>query len=337
MDRPLPDTPSFDASTLDTPRLETPGLGTPGLGMPGMGMPAAVDARPADPHEGVVYRVRRPSTRSLPIVLASPHSGRDYSADFLAGSRLDPRKLRRSEDCFVDEIFAPAVDLGAPMLEALFPRAYLDPNREPYELDPEMFEGPVPAYVNSRSPRVAAGLGTIARIVASGEEIYRGKLPIGEAMNRVRDCYHPYHAALRGLIDETRSQFGYCVLLDCHSMPSIGLPPEMVAGSRVDMILGDCFGTACAEQVTEAAEAALRRLGYTIARNAPYAGGYTTKHYGRPRDGVHAIQIEINRSLYMDETTFTRRPFLGTLAQHMQSIVAALARVPPGFLAARAR
>ena len=312
--------------------MSTPASITPPPG------PAVAFAGPgADGLEGVVFRVRRPAAQTLPVVLASPHSGRDYSAAFLSGSRLDPRKLRRSEDCFVDEIFAPAVELGVPMLEALFPRAFLDPNREPYELDPEMFEGPIPAYVNSRSPRVAAGLGTIARIVASGEEIYRGKMPFAEAMERVRDCYHPYHAALRGLIDETRSRFGFCVLLDCHSMPSIGLPPEMVAGSRVDMILGDCFGTACADAVTAAAEASLRRLGYTIARNAPYAGGYTTKHYGRPRDGVHALQIEINRSLYMDETAFTRQPFMDTLSGHMGALVTALGRIPASFLAPRAR
>lgn len=288
--------------------------------------------RGGDPFDGVVYRIRRPAEQVLPVVLASPHSGRDYYPTFLAGSRLDPRKLRRSEDCFVDEIFAPAVDLGAPMLEALFPRAYIDPNREPYELDPDMFDGPVPAYVNARSPRVAAGLGTIARIVASGEEIYRGKLPFAEAIERVRTCYHPYHAALRDLIDETRRRFGYCILLDCHSMPSIGLPPELAAGSRVDMILGDCFGTACAEPVTRAAEGALRRLGYSTGRNAPYAGGYTTKHYGRPGDGVHALQIEVNRSLYMDETSFTRTAFLGTLATHMESLVAALGAIPVASL-----
>lgn len=313
MDRPLPETSRIDEERA----ARTP----------------MVDERGG----GAVLRVRRPEVQTVPVVLASPHSGRDYSRAFLDGSRLDPRGLRRSEDCFVDEIFAPSVEVGAPMLEALFPRAYLDPNREPYELDPDMFDGPVPAYVNSRSPRVAAGLGTIARIVAGGEEIYGGKLSVAEAMGRVRDCYHPYHAALRGLVDETLSRFGCCILLDCHSMPSIGLPPEMAAGSRVDIILGDCFGTSCAGQVTDAAESALRRLGYSIGRNAPYAGGYTTKHYGRPRDGVHALQIEINRSLYMDETSFTRHPFIATLSRHMRELVAALGQVPQGCLMPRRR
>jgi len=293
-----------------------------------MDSPASLAAPPADPPGTApdpVYCLRRPQRQTLPVVLASPHSGDRYPADFLAESRLDAKMLRRSEDCFVDEIFRAAADLGAPMISALFPRAYLDPNREPFELDPGMFDGPVPPYVNSRSPRVQAGLGTIARIVASGEEIYQRKLSFPEAVARVERCYYPYHAALRELVEATKAAFGYCILLDCHSMPSIGLPPEAASGANTDMVLGDCYGSACAPAVIGMAETVLRNLGYVVRRNAPYAGGHTTRHYGRPREGVHALQIELNRSLYMDEVSLTRQPYLDTLGSHMESLVAALA------------
>lgn len=295
-------------------------------------------ARPPDAGTGGgVFRISRPPRQVLPVVMASPHSGRDYPESFVARSRLDARALRRSEDCFVDEIFRPAVDLGVPLLEALFPRAYLDPNREPFEFDPGMFEGALPSYVNSRSPRVAAGLGTIPRIVASGEEIYRQRLRFAEAVERVDRCYYPYHAALRALIDQTRAAFGFCILVDCHSMPSIDLPPEAAASGAMDMVLGDCFGSACDAVLTRVAEETLTDLGYVVGRNAPYAGGYTTRHYGRPGDGVHALQIELNRSLYMDEVALARRPYLDTLAGHMCQLVSRLAAVPAPALHPRDR
>lgn len=284
--------------------------------------------RPPDAGTGGVYRILRPREQRLPVVMASPHSGRDYPESFVAASRLDANALRRSEDCFVDEIFGPAVEMGAPLLTALFPRAYLDPNREPFEFDPGMFDGALPSYVNSRSPRVAAGLGTIARVVSNGEEIYRRRLRFAEAVERVDRCYYPYHAALRALIDQTRAAFGYCILIDCHSMPTIDLPPEAAASGNLDMVLGDCFGSACDGGVTRAAEAVLAGLGYVVGRNAPYAGGYTTRHYGRPADGVHALQIELNRSLYMDEVALARRPYLDILAGHMCQLVSRLAEVP---------
>lgn len=276
-----------------------------------------------------VFRLRAPDVQALPLVLASPHSGRGYSAAFLSASRLDALTLRRSEDCYVEEIFAAAAEaLAVPLLEALFPRAYIDPNREPYEIDPAMFDGPLPGYVNARSPRVAVGLGTIARVVAGGEEIYRNKLRFADASARIEHCYYPYHAALRRLVDATVARFGCCILLDCHSMPSIGLPPDMAHSRRCDVVLGDCHGTACAGSVTDAAETVLRDLGYVTARNSPYAGGYTTRHYGRPTEGVHALQIELNRALYVDETTLERQPYLTTLGQHMRLLVAALGDLP---------
>lgn len=289
------------------------------------------------PEQGLdgVYRLLQPVEWRLPLVLASPHSGRDYPADFTAQSRLDGVALRRSEDCFVDEIFAPAVALGAPLLTALFPRAYLDPNREPFEFDPGMFDGPLPSYVNSRSPRVAAGLGTVPRIVASGEEIYRTRLRFADAVARVERCYYPYHAALRRLVEATRARFGYCILLDCHSMPSIGLPPEIAECGAVDMVLGDCYGSACSPALMAAADECLSALGYVVGRNIPYAGGYTTRHYGRPSTGIHTLQIELNRSLYMDEVGLCRRPYLGTLSVHMGRLVAALGDLSPALLRPR--
>lgn len=291
---------------------------------------ATPDPGGADALAGGAYEILRPERQSLPVVLASPHSGALYPPDFLAASRLAGRALRKSEDSFVDEIFSGAARLGAPMIRALFPRAYLDANREAFELDPDMFHDLLPAYVNTRSPRVAAGLGTIARVVASGEEIYRGKLRFADALARVNRLYHPYHAALRRLVEETQARFGWCLLVDCHSMPSTGAPPLEDGRGRVDFVLGDCFGSACAGQVTDAAERLLKAQGYRVGRNAPYAGGFTTRHYGRPRAGLHALQVEINRSLYMDEAAIARKPYIGVLEAHMAELVGALACLPLG-------
>ncbi len=277
------------------------------------------------PHE-----VLAPVRQSLPLVFASPHSGRSYPPDFVAASRLDRVSLRRSEDGFVDEIFAAAPELGAPLLRAHFPRAYVDANREPFELDPRMFVDALPPYANTRSPRVAAGLGTIARLVASGADIYRDKLAFSEALYRIRNYYWPYHDALRHLIDETRERFGGCILVDCHSMPSVGGPMDHDTGHRrVDFVLGDCHGTACSPRVTEAAEDVLTGLGYHVKRNTPYSGGFVTRNYGQPEDRVHALQIEVNRALYMEERTVSRGPGLARLAEDMRALIVALGRLHP--------
>jgi N-formylglutamate amidohydrolase len=270
-----------------------------------------------------------PAERRMPLVFASPHSGCRYPPSFLAAAALDPLALRRSEDSFVDELFGAAPRLGAPLLRALFPRAYLDVNREPWELDPAMFETPLPAHVNSTSPRVVAGLGTIARVVATGAEIYRRKLDFAEAERRVAELYQPYHAALGRLIDESMAAFGCCVLVDCHSMPSIGGPTDSDTGlSRVDFVLGDCFGASCATPVIRTVDHALRRHGYRVLRNAPYAGGFTTRHYGQPAQGVHVLQIEINRRLYMDEASHARLANFVTLQGHLTEVIAALCALP---------
>ena len=273
-----------------------------------------------------VLTVLEPAERTVPLVFASPHSGRDYPADFVASSRLDPQGLRRSEDSFVDELFAGVVRHGAPLLSARFPRAFLDPNREPYELDPAMFSGPLPPAANTRSPRVAAGLGTIARVVATGSEIYAGKLPVSEIERRVTQFYRPYHRRLTALVDEGRLRFGWSLLVDCHSMPSIGGPMDRDVGlSRVDVVLGDCYGASCAPLITQVVEEAFRSRGYRVVRNTPYAGGYTTRHYGQPRNGSHALQIELNRALYMDESRHAKLPGFDHLAADLDGVVAALA------------
>jgi N-formylglutamate amidohydrolase len=269
--------------------------------------------------------LRRPAAQLLPLVVASPHSGSDYPAEFVAASRLDPLTLRRSEDAFVDEIFAASPRLGAPLLAARFPRAYLDVNREAWELDPAMFADALPEYVNARSPRVRMGLGTIARVVASGEEIYGGKLSFAEAQERIETLYRPYHAALTGLVEDTATEFGFCLVVDCHSMPS-GAPGN-TGRESADIVLGDCHGAACAPQIVECARRYLTRRGFAVALNAPYAGGFTTGHYGRPRRSRHALQIEINRAIYMDERSYRRRPGFAQFAEEMAGLIARLGEI----------
>ena len=260
-----------------------------------------------------------------PLIFASPHSGAYYPREFVEASPLELAALRKSEDCYVDELFGDAPDLGAPLLRALYPRAYVDVNREPYELDPDMFDHPLPAYVNTTSARVAAGLGTIARIVGTRREIYRSKLSFAEAERRINGVHKPYHQALRGLIARARERFGYAILIDCHSMPSSGLPMDLDGDTRtVDIVLGDRTGLSCHPSLTEAAATQLAGAGYNVIRNNPYAGGYTTQHYGDPANGVHALQIEINRNIYMDETTLQRRAAFAKLRGDLRHLTRCL-------------
>jgi N-formylglutamate amidohydrolase len=277
---------------------------------------------PGQGQSATVFEMRRPQCCTVPLVLASPHSGAEYPDEFLSASRLDPLTLRRSEDSFVDEIFSSAPELGAPLVAARFPRAYLDVNREPWELDPTMFSDALPNYINIRSPRVRMGLGTIARVVASGEEIYARRLRFAEARTRVERLYHPYHQALRNLVLDTEAAFGGCLLVDCHSMPSAA--SEAGGQGPADIVLGDCHGTSCAPEIIEAARSFLTGRNFAVALNAPYAGGFTTAHYGNPRRGRHALQIEINRALYMDERRCRRKPELARLAAEMRALVAHL-------------
>ncbi len=288
---------------------------------------SAIVTHPATPRpeEGEVIEILRPKRQTLPVVFASPHSGNHYPDSFIAASRLDPATLRKSEDSFIDEIYGAAPRFGAPLLKALYPRAYIDPNREPFELDPGMFADPLPSYVNAHSPRVSAGLGTIARVVANGAEIYRDKLNFAEAAERINALYRPYHRALQELIEDTRRDFGWCLLIDCHSMPSVGGPMDADTGkTRVDFVLGDCFGASCAAAITDHVERELTGAGHTVSRNIPYSGGYTTVHYGRPRADVHVLQIEINRALYMDEDRFEPLPEMARLTTDIEGLMASL-------------
>ncbi len=264
--------------------------------------PAAIPPGGAGP-----VAVVQPAVQLAPLVLASPHSGAEYSDEFLAAAKLDLATLRQSEDCYVDELIAGGPALGVPVLRALFPRVFVDANREAFELDPAMFEDALPASANVASPRVAAGLGMIPRYAANDREIYRRKLSYAEAEARIAGFYQPYHRALKELIRATREKFGLCLLLDCHSMPSVGGAADRDRGRpRVDYVLGDCFGASCADAVTALAERHFRDGGANVRRNNPYSGGYITQHYGRPAEGVHVLQIEINRSLYMDERSLRR-------------------------------
>lgn len=274
------------------------------------------------------FELACPSEQSAPLVFASPHSGRAYPASFLVAARLDPIGLRRSEDSFVEELFAPMPALGVPLLAATFPRAYCDVNREPWELDPAMFADDLPAWVNTTSARVGAGLGTLARVVANGEAIYREKLHFREAEFRVRTCWQPYHDMLASLIAGTRARFGACLLIDCHSMPAA----SHGRGPRAEFVLGDAHGTACAGRVTGLVEATLSGLGYAVRRNDPYAGGYCTRHYGRPREGVHALQIEVARSLYMDEARLLRAPGFARLRDDLARLGEVLVSQAGGLL-----
>nr|WP_244444283.1 N-formylglutamate amidohydrolase [Lutibaculum baratangense] len=268
-----------------------------------------------------------------PFVFNSPHSGRLYPQAFLDQARLDAVTLRRSEDTFVDELFTCATSLGSPLMRAHFPRAFVDLNREAYELDPRMFDGPLPPYVNTRSIRVAGGLGTIARIVADGAEIYRDRLSVREGLQRIERYYKPYHHTLRGLVDRARRTFGMAIVIDCHSMPSSRITRE--PRRRPDFVLGDRYGTSCASIITDVAQETLQRLGYMVTRNKPYAGGYITETYGAPAAGQHALQIEINRALYMDEVKYERTSGFSWLANDIGHLCQRLTEIAPDTLLTR--
>ncbi|MEP3276052.1 MAG: N-formylglutamate amidohydrolase [Stappiaceae bacterium] len=240
-----------------------------------------------------------PHQQSVPFVFNSPHSGKCYPKSFVAASRLDSHAIRRSEDAFVDYLFEDVVSHGAPLIRANFPRAFLDVNREPYELDPKMFNGRLPSYANTRSLRVAGGLGTIARVVGESQEIYRNRLDVSDGLHRIEKLYKPFHQTIRRTLARTHVTFGHAILIDCHSMPSTVRGHDI--RTRPDFILGDRYGTSCMPTLTRVAEEFLAERGYSVSRNKPYAGGFITEHYGRPARGLHAMQIEINRGLYMDE------------------------------------
>ena len=261
----------------------------------------------ADSGSVAYFEILAPSAWTAPAVFNSPHSGRQYPADLLRMTRLSPAALRKSEDCYIDELFMSCVDYGAPLLRALVPRAYIDLNREAYEFDPRMFACELPGYMNTSSPRVAGGLGTIPRLVAEGEEIYRERLSLNDALGRVETVYRPYHRTLKALLDEVLNNIGSVLLLDCHSMPSNATnfmsPPHQAS---VDVVIGDRYEASCPAEITSFVEDLLRAQGLRVVRNKPYAGGFITQNYGSPTLGRNALQIEINRGLYMDELRFEK-------------------------------
>lgn len=260
-------------------------------------------------------------------VFSSPHSGSDYAPGFLAASPLTPLQLRSSEDAFVDELYAAVPACGAPLLVARVPRACIDLNRAPDDLDPALIAGTSRRFLNAR---VSAGLGVIPRVVGEGRPIMVGKLSLAEAQRRIATCWHPYHNRLRALLASARTTFGAAVLFDCHSMPHDALnAAPLIRGRRPDVVLGDRFGVACDRAVIDAAAEAFAGQGFCVARNAPFAGGYITQTYGRPQAGIHALQIEIDRGLYMDEPRVERRADFSEVVARLSRVVADLAVLGP--------
>jgi N-formylglutamate deformylase len=271
------------------------------------------------------YEILEPADWRGPLIFNSPHSGNIYPPTFLASARLELGQLRRSEDSFVDELFIGVVRQGFPLMRAHFPRCYIDVNREPYELDPRMFDGRLPSFANTRSMRVAGGLGTVARVVGDAQEIYDQRIPVDDALARIDGLYKPYHRALRRLVTRVHRDFGAAILVDCHSMPSIaGNRDER---PRADVVIGDRYGTSCVAVVADTVEAALQDAGYSVSRNKPYAGGFITEHYGNPPAGLHAIQLEINRALYMDERKFEPIAAFSRLAGHLETLADRLSAI----------
>ncbi len=272
------------------------------------------------------FEITEPAVWRAPIIFNSPHSGSYYPQSFLDTSRIDLPALRRSEDSFMDEMIAPLSALGFPAVRVNFPRSYVDVNREPYELDPRMFDGRLPSFANTRSMRVAGGLGTIPRVVGDGQEIYRERLDIDDGLKRIDLLYKPYHRALRRLITKGHQVFGSVVLVDCHSMPSVGVVRD--EKRRPDIVIGDRYGTSCSPQLSDAVEDTFVQLGYSVSRNKPYAGGFITEHYGHPASGMHTIQLELNRAIYMNERTRERGAKFAKIVADFAVLAQALTAVP---------
>lgn len=272
------------------------------------------------------FDIAEPAQWRAPVIFNSPHSGSVYPKAFLDAARIDVAALRRSEDSFMDELIAPLYGHGFPVVRVHFPRSFIDVNREPYELDPRMFAGRLPSFANTRSMRVAGGLGTIPRVVGDGQEIYRDRLEVDDGLARIEALYKPYHRALRRLLGKAHHDFGAVILVDCHSMPSVGVTRD--EPRRPDIVIGDRYGTSCATLLCDVVEATFRRLGYSVGRNKPYAGGFITEHYGNPASGLHAIQIELNRALYMDERKRERTELFSQVAEHFRVLADAVADVP---------
>ena len=260
-------------------------------------------------------------------IFASPHSGRGYGDRFLTASQLDPHTLRSSEDAFVDKLIGEAPRLGVPLLVAHTPRAFVDLNRAADELDPALIHG-IRRFAHN--PRVTSGLGVIPRVVANGRAIYRGRLTLEEAQSRLTEHWHPYHEALRGLLSSQRDRFGRVILIDCHSMPHEAIEHHCQQMARVpDVVLGDRFGASSDPDVVAVIEQVFESEGLAVARNTPFAGAYITQHYGRPSWSQSVVQVEIDRSLYMNEDTLVPHEGFARMRHVMTRLIkeiAALAR-----------
>jgi N-formylglutamate amidohydrolase len=271
------------------------------------------------------FEILAPAQWVVPAVFNSPHSGNFIPEQLLRQSKLSAFDLRKSEDCYVDELFCECQNLGAPLLRALVSRAYIDLNREPYELDARMFMEDLPGYMNPGSPRVASGLGTVPKLVAEGEEIYRGKIHLADAQSRIDQVYRPYHRTLSALLNECYNATGFALLIDCHSMPASSVQTQRFNhGTTIDVVIGDRFGAACNNDIAEEAEKLLAAEGLRVVRNKPYAGGFITETYGAPRQNRHALQIEINRSLYMDEQRFEKNTAFPDVQRSLRKVMADL-------------
>lgn len=266
-----------------------------------------------------------PAVRDTSVIFSSPHSGRRYTADFLASTQLDSLSVRSSEDAFVDMLFDAAPKFGAPLINALVPRAYIDLNRAVDELDPAVIEGVTRGMHN---PRVSSGLGVIPRVVANGRAIYHGKIALQDAQARISRFWHPYHAALSGLIAQSHASFGESILIDCHSMPHEAIDSHAKPGHpKPEVVLGDRFGAAASGDVMDRVEAAFVGAGLRVVRNAPFAGAYITQAYGRPLQHQHVVQIEIDRSLYLNETRVEPSRDFADFRRLMTGVVAEVAAI----------
>ncbi|WP_299921239.1 N-formylglutamate amidohydrolase [uncultured Pelagimonas sp.] len=270
------------------------------------------------------YHLHLPDAFTSCVVFASPHSGRDYPWSFLRGTVLDDHTIRSSEDAFVDRLFDCVPQFGAAFLRAGAPRAYVDLNRACDELDPALIEG---VSKRSHNPRIASGLGVVPRVVSNGRAIYRGKLPMSEAERRITRIWHPYHAKLADLLSQSRTQFGSSILIDCHSMPHEAVRNSK--GQSPEIVIGDRFGASASSDIVDQVEAAFERTGLRVARNAPFAGAYIAQHYGRPSQNQHAIQIEIDRSVYMDERAVRPNKNFHQFRKLLRGVVAELAAIGP--------
>ena len=278
------------------------------------------------------FDILAPARWSVPMVFNSPHSGHALPPGFAETTCLTPTQLHASEDRHVDELFSGCIEAGAPMIRALFSRSYLDLNREPFELDSRMFRDRLPAYVNCASPRVASGLGTIPRTVGDGLLIYDRQIMWQDALQRIETIYRPYHRALGALLDQAYQARGIVLLVDCHSMPSSAVQHLKRDNSRaVDVVLGDRFGSACSPAICDLAESLLQDAGLNVSRNRPYSGGFFTENHGRPRYDRHALQIEINRELYMNETSHEPHAGLASLRAILAKLALRLADCVDGL------